>query len=215
MSRVLGGENISPWFKQPGVYGESERARMRPRLRVATVLEHRRLSEQGFTYFIPFLPLAVCPDMPDVLSEYCQAYGRDVEVVHWKIDRPLVPSLIRRGIDTAMVFGVRAPDGPELINFANGIILQDEATRLIFRLYTTLHRLIEPGVSMARPSEKILADRFNVYALNVESPESVWYLKESPVPVDFLVAKAERKEKELWQLGSRFWKRGVRTKIIV
>ena len=187
---------------------------MKPRLRVATTVERRRLSQQNFTYFVPFLPLAVCPQMPDVVAEYCQSAQRDIDIVHWSLDRQLVPSLLKRDIGTAVVFGIAGQDGPDFINFANGIVLQDEGTRSIFRIYTEQHKLIEPTVSLARPLEKILADSFTIHSMNVQSPEYDWYLVPSSPPVDFMVAKKACREQVLWKVSQRFWKRGCRTQIL-
>ena len=197
-----------------GVYGETERSTYRPRLRPATALEQRRLSRQSFMYFMPFLPLAVCPEMPDVLQEFCSAHGRDLDVVHWKIDRQLVPRLAARQIDTGVLFGIRSDVGGEVINFANGVILQDQGKRLAYRLVTASHQLIEPGVSLARPAEKILADRLTVQVLNVQSVDSGWELVLNDPPVDFRVVKLIRRDVYLCQIVKAFWSRGLRTRIL-
>ena len=197
-----------------GVYGETERATYQARMRPATLLEQRRLSAQQFVYFLPFLPLAVCPDMPDVVREFCADQQRDVELVHWKLDVQLVPKLINRGIDTSVIFGMRPEDGLAMLNFANGIILPDEANQEAYRIMTESCKLIEPGVSLARPAEKILADQVTIHVLNVQSSQAGWRLVANEPPVDFRVVKLIQRDVYLCQIVRAFWTRGLRTRIL-
>jgi hypothetical protein len=203
-------------FKTHGAYGEEDRATFRPRLRSATLLEQRRLSSQPeFTYFVPFLPLAICPAIPDVASEYCLAYGKDVDLVHWKVDRQLIPSLIKVEIDTSNVFGIAGLDGPQFIKFANGIILQDEGTQSIYRLWTKPVRLIEPSVSLSRPAEKILADQFTLHVFCVQSAKSAWHVAPKTPPVDLAVVRSDKQgDAGLTAVANKFWRRGRKTDIL-
>lgn len=204
------------WFLQPGVYGESERATFRPSMRPATYLEQRRLSQQPeFVYFLPFLPLAICPDLPDVLGEYCQACEKSIQFVHWRLDQQLIPSLWKREIDTANIFGIEREVGLEVLNFARGVILQDEKTKSVFRLLVQSVNIIEPGVSAARPAEKILADRLTLYSFCVQSGDAMWRLQLAKPPTHCLVVKdVKGGDPALWSVMRRFWTRGVSTKIL-
>lgn len=209
------GAADAEFAKNYGAYGESERATFRPKLRKATMLECRRLSSQPeYTYYVPFLPLAVCPAVPDVAAEYCLAYGKDLELVHWKIDRPLIPSLGKVSIDTSNVFGIAGSDGPKFINFANGILLQDEGQQLIYRMWTQAVDLIEPSVTLSRPAERILADQFRLHVFCLQSEKAAWYVRPAVPPVELEVVRSNQGDIGLAEVGRRFWRRGRRTDII-
>lgn len=204
------------WFKQPGVYGTTERVKDAPRVRRATAMENRRLSKQPeFTFFLPYLPLAICPSIPDVAAEFCDAYGRSIELVFWKLDYPLMPSLAKREIDTAGIFGVAGEDGKLLMNFAQGIVLQDEGARLIYRLIVDRYRLLEPGVSLARPMEKLLAEHLDIHVIGVQSPTSLWTaVPHGPSKQLSIHRNDNGGDPALWKLMKRFWRRGTGTLII-
>lgn len=204
------------WSIREGLYGEAERASFKPKARVASVLETRRLSDLPYQFFLPYLPLAVCPAMPDALAEFCQAQQCSVDLVHWQLDQLLVPSLIKRQIQTNTIFGIEDERAHAFFNFANGIILQDEARQEVYRLIVDKHRMLEPGVSLAQPAEKILANQLDIHVLGVQSPSCMWTLVPAKPATHFLVQKHTKGgDKRLWQIAKRFWRRGNRTQILV
>lgn len=204
------------WFKQPGVQDQGEVSPLRAKLRPATHLESRRLSAQAFTYFLPYLPLALCPSLPDPMSEYAYSLNKDIDVVHWDVDKLLMPSLSKRGIDTNKVFGVELQFGWDFLNFANGFVIQDEAQKLIYRVYTQTFSLLEPSVSCSVPMEKLLGNQFQVSVLCLQSPEASWSVIPATPPTHFLVKKnTSGGDKNLWVLAKRFWRRGSGTSILV
>lgn len=207
MSSDRGGRN--KWFKPEGVYGETERASHRPQMRKPTALERRRLSSQPeFTFFAPFIPMLVCPDAPDVLAEYCLASGKPITFVHWRLDQQLFPRMYDAGIDTANLFGVEGEDGKELINFAQGVIIQSEGESLAYRLLVQKVPLLEPGVSMAAPAEKLLTDVFDVHVFCVQTPNEAWYSVPAEPPTHLqLVRNLKQGDEGLWTVMNRFWKR--------
>jgi hypothetical protein len=204
------------WFVPEGVYGEGERADFHPSIRKPTVLEQRRLSQQPeFVYFVPYLPLAACADAPDVAAEYCLAKQTDVRFVCWEVDSPLFPKLSAVGIDTRYIFGVEKKVGDDLLDFASGIILQDEGQKLVFRLVVQKLKILEPGVSLARPQEKILADLFEVNIFCVQTADALLHAEVAEPPTRFKI-KYNKKggDPGLCQVAKNFWTRESGTRIL-
>lgn len=187
---------------QYGIYDEVDRAKFGIKLIPATSVQHRRLSAQPeFSYYLPFLPLAICPDAPDVMAEYVEALQIWIDVTHWKIDHQIVPALIKRDIDTANIFGLPNEKAWEFYNFANGVIVQDTKTSAVYRILVYPQRIIEPSVSMARPAEKILANAVTVHVFAVQTVESLyWLTPDKKNPKQLVVVKQPKRDEELWRM---------------
>lgn len=197
-------------LKSEGVYGQDERAQFKPRMRKATSLERADLSRlEGYMFFVPFIPLAVCPECPDVVAEYCQAANVSLDVVHWTLDKQLMPSMLKLGIDTGHLFAVVGEHGPRLINFTNGIILQDEGKKLIWRLFVDEQQLIPPYVSLSQPAEKLIKKMIKVNIFACQSYERLYTARTSDNKTYFHVLRSDKHgDPALWQMAKRFWKRG-------
>ena len=195
---------INPAINQhrPGVYGEVDRAGFGVELVPAKTSQHRRLSMQSeFVYYLPFLPLAICPDAPDVMAEYVQTMDIWIKVTHWSIDHQLVPSLIKREINTANIFGLPVQHAWGFFNFANGIIIRDTKSNAVYRILVQPQPIIEPAVSMARPAEKLLANRVVVHTFAVQTTDHLYsLLPDTKNPKQFRVVQQPRRDVELWRM---------------
>ena len=195
-------------FIQPGVYGEETPAPHGVKLRAAHAFELRRLSQQSqYTFFLPYIPMAICPSLPDPVAEYAYAGNRQVEVVYWPVEHQLVPSMAKKEIRTDRVFGILNPDGVNFLNFARGIVLEDVKTGYVARILINQHQLIEPAVSMSQSMERILASQFTCYSLSVQLPDKLIMLRRDEAnPSKFRVVQdLSGGDRRLWHLARKIW----------
>lgn len=194
-------------FHQPGVYAEDTVAPHGVRTRPARGLELRRLSQQtNYVFFLPYIPLAVIPELADPVCEYAYAFNREVELVYWNVEQQLIPSLAKRNITTNKVFGLAREDGIAFLDFARGIIVEDIRKQQIARIVIQAHRLIEPQVSTAQSAEKILASQFVCYSLSVQLPDCLVTLSGAADLCSFRVIRDnDRGDPKLWQLARKIW----------
>ncbi len=195
-------------FIPPGVYGEDTEAPHGVKVRPAGAFELRRLSQQPqFTFFLPYLPLALCPSLPEPVKEYAYANNRQIEVTYWPLEYHLIPSLGKRDIRTDRIFGILNPDGVEFLNFARGIVVEDVKTGYIARLLVQRHTLIEPSISMAQSMERILASQFTCYSLSVQLPDRLVMLQRDEKNLSTLRVVQDMKggDPKLWVLARKLW----------
>jgi len=195
-------------FKNPGFYGEAEKAPHGVRTRPAVALELRRLSKQPeYTFFLPFLPLAICPNLPEPVAEYAAANNRQVEIVQWNLNNQLVPALLKRNVRTDRVFGILNPDGQHFLNFAQGMLLEDVKTKFIARLVIERHWLVEPQVSTSQSLDSILASQFPCYSLSIQFPDKLVTLRRDTNPTVFRVIQdINQGDKKLWTVARNLWR---------
>lgn len=193
-------------LKPVGVYGEDVRAPVGVRVRDATALEHRRLSAQPeFIFFLPYIPLVVCPEMPDPVAEYACSQNIELTLVRWSLDYQLVPKLSNPDLSTANIFGLERRVGLAMLNFANGFLLEDQKRKLVLRLFVGSVDMIEPSVSVARPSEKLLAMTLKVYYFGVQTPSCSIGLAASQRDKTCRVIQDRNGDPGLWRAMAVFW----------
>lgn len=199
-----------------GEYGQRDASDQRVTMRRPTALETKHLAKQEhFVFFLPQLVLVECRNSPDVFEEYCSEFDVDLELVYWDLDAPLIPPLDAAGIRTTCLFGVPKRYAESVINYARGVILQDEGEQKVFRLLPLTYRLIAPGVSLAKPAEKLLAEMIDIVVLSIQTPSALWTVGPNSPPVDFHIRKDKTQgDPNLCQVMERFWKRGHRTDIL-
>jgi len=198
-----------------GVYGEDTRSTYGIRVRPATAMEARRLSSQPeWVFFLPYVPLSICPDLPDPAAEFAYARNVQMEVVAWDVDYELVPKLSTADRSTAKIFGILRPQGVEFLNFARGLVLQDAGSKLATRVVIDRVQIVEPTLSRASSRERLLATKLEIFVLGVQSASALFTL----VPDEQLkhlrvVRQSQMGDPGLWKVMHQFWSGDRRVKL--
>lgn len=190
-----------------GVYGEDVCSPYGVKIRSASRMESIRLSAQSeFVYYIPFLPMVLSPSLPEAVSEFAYANNLNVDVVHWALDYELVPKLSSSELSTANIFGIAQPHGNDFLNFASGMMLQDEATGLVVRLIIDKVKIIEPTISRAVSMEKLLSNQLEVFVFGLQSPNVAFTLQpDVELKTLRVVKQTHAGDPGLWQVMNKFW----------
>lgn len=191
-----------------GVYDETVKSTYGVKVRPASAMEKIRLSAQPeYVYFLPYIPLALCPDLPDPAAEFVYARNIQMEVVCWDLDYELVPSLTTSDRTTAKIFGILKPLGLEFINFASGFILEDVNSRLAVRTVIESARIIEPTISRSSSREKLLSTTLDLFVIGIQSPSATFtLLPDRQLKHLRMVRQADRGDVALWKVMNQFWK---------
>lgn len=165
------------WFQPDGIYGESERAKTRIKLEVASSLERSAIVNLSteYWYFVPYITMVVCPFMPDFLSEYANANNANIDVKLFKYDRQLIPQIVAHPMDTSRILGIKASQAEPVFNFAKTIVIQSEQYKDAFRFMWEKVRIISPHVTQTMSSEKLATQMIDVWVSSVQSTKQYFF----------------------------------------
>lgn len=199
----------SEWFYQQGVADDTlERTKERVTARKASSIEHTMMRDMGkyFKFFLPYVPLTVCPGAPDMLAEYCDKNNVDVELTFWDLDRQLVPQLASAGVcDTSRVFGIRHEHADKVFNFSRSVIVDDEEQKQYFRILLSQSMLLPSGVSLVQSAEKIRSSLLPIILLGVQTQDT-WFYLQSKNLADYTFCKTTRPDKEIARMLRQYRK---------
>jgi hypothetical protein len=194
------------WWYQPGIFEDGDRVRDRVRLRPASTLERCGfVSSPAYRYYLPYVPLVVCPDVPDVVAEFCNDRNLDLDIVYWKFDKQIIPQFSQAGIDTSMIFGIEQRIADEVFNYLRGTVVQDPTQREFFRLRLESVRLAPGCVSMACSAEKIIQSMVDLLVVSVQTKESYYFCQVADSPDRLQFCKKHDPDRELNRLMRDFW----------
>lgn len=173
----------SNWFYQPGVVdADGTRTKEKISIRKATDLETRCISSLAdqFMFFVPYVPLLVCPNAPDVAAEYCDKNNTNLKLVSWNFERPLVPQMAKAGIDTSTVFGVEVSQAESFFNFCKGIIVDDPDSKAYFRVLFNRAVVFSPGNTSGASAEVLMSKTIDLKCFAMTSADTTYYLAQTP-----------------------------------
>lgn len=171
----------SNWFYQPGVVdADGVRTKEKISVRKATELETRCVSSLAdqFMFFVPYVPLLVCPNAPDVTAEYCDKNNTNLDLVAWNFGRPLVPQMSKAGIDTSTVYGVAASQAASFFNFCKGVIVDDPDSKTYFRVLFNRAVVMSPGNTSGASAETLLSKTVELKCFAMTSANTTYYLSQ-------------------------------------
>lgn len=194
-------------FSKPeGVYGQDVVAPAGVRLRAASPMESRKLAgRDDYIFFLPFLPLALCPHLPDPVAEYAQHANISLDLVYWPLDYHLVPKMASKDIRTDRVFGIPREHAWAFLNFAAGMLLEDRKTGLVSRLVIDRIRIIEPTQPSSSSAEKLMASLVDVRVFGVQTPTTLYRLQRAKNPKLLVVTREASGDAALWKVMNKFW----------
>lgn len=194
------------WFN-PGLYDEVERVNDKVRVRKSSTLEFNSMHVlDKFIYFIPYVPLLVCPDAPDFVAEYCGEHNTDVDLIQFDGNYQLLPNFVKANIDTSAIFAMDKMVGLSVLNLARGIIVQDEKQKLFFRFRVQKLRIVPPNIRMSQSAEKIVESMIDLYSISVQSHEAYYFCSVDTPPNKLLFCRRNEKDTELTKMMDLFWK---------
>lgn len=147
--------------------------------RKATSLEQRgvdRLTDE-FMFFVPYIPLVVCPQAPDVVAEYCDKNNTNIELVGFDFERQLVPQL-RSVIPTHCVFAIRNEEGQKFFNFAKGVIVDDPIERKYCRIVLNKVKLFSPNARTGSSQERLESKAVQVISMSIQTMDTFYFLSQ-------------------------------------
>jgi hypothetical protein len=186
---------------------EGDRTNERVSGRRATDLEHRGICgmKNDFMFFIPYVPLVVCPAAPDVIAEFCDKNNVNIELVHWDFDRQLVPQLTKAGISTQFVFGLPKSQALQFFNFAKGVIVNDCEQRKYFRILLTAGSLLPRSQISGSTSEVLNHSAIPVVSFAIQTATQVFYLRQpAGMYVDMTFCKQARADTEISKMMAAY-----------
>ncbi len=196
-------ENV--YFKKPGIYGYGDVATQRVVFRRASALEVGSMHCLGdqYAFFVPYIPMVVCPSIPDFIAEYANANNTDIDIIEFPGTQQLMPQLTAAKMNTSSLLAVRCHDQEALFNFAKSVVLEQAKERMAYRLLWDLVHILAPGTSLAMPMEKLRTRLIKVYVLAVQTTSTYYFGKMNADAKTIAFCRQDRKDPVLCHLVDR------------
>lgn len=180
--------------KPTGVYGHTVRSTYSPKIRSASHGESISLAkqmDQGYSYFLPYLPMAMLPGLPSLVAEYAENRKQDVTIIRWQLKNQLVPKLFEtKDMDTSQLFGLSENVGPDFYDFVNGVVYDGRPVvppaHLVIGRTEIAEPLLEDRTNAKAASQ---LDRLQVHVMAVNTVDALYSLVPDPTGTFYRVAK--------------------------
>ncbi|GIW89709.1 MAG: hypothetical protein KatS3mg109_0141 [Pirellulaceae bacterium] len=163
-------------------------------------MESRSLADQyqegHFVYFLPYLPMAMWPTMPNPVAEYAEDRQREIEIVFWQTNIQLIPSLLEsRGMDTSRIFGIEAKIAEDFFDFVNGIFADFRPNGPLFKLHVGVVQMIEPPLESGENRSRLVYSlglrRLPMRVFCVDSDAAFYGLSPNKLGSHLLVSRSD------------------------